>query len=405
MQMRHAWTLPVMILLGASACSDSTTTAPNAAASAPAEVGAIAMKAASVPRYVELPGRVVANATAEIRPQVDGIVEKRLFQEGGPIKAGDPLYVLNDDKFKAALDAAAAALQKTKATVAGAQLTYDRDKQLQLTKAASQADLDTAQTALLQAQADQAAAQADLETAQINYDDTRINAPISGIISTSSVSVGALVTANQTDAMATIRQIDPALVDLVDTSVNMLQIRDEIRNGTIGQPGKDGPPKVTLTLENGQAYDKPGEISLANIVVSETTGTFSLRAVFPNAERLLLPGMFVRARIDLGTMPNTYRVPQLAVTHDTTGQAQAYFIGAGDKAEMRILTTAGTLGNDWLVTKGIKDGDRLIVDGFQRIGDGATVKPVEATINDAGVVVQTAAAKAEDDTAKTEAAK
>jgi membrane fusion protein (multidrug efflux system) len=403
--MRHAWALPAMILFVASSCSDSATMTQSAEPAAAVEVGVLSMQATSVPRYVELPGRVVANATAEIRPQVDGIVEKRLFQEGGPIKAGDPLYVLNDDKFRAALDAAAAALQKTKATVAGAQLTYDRDKQLQLTKAASQADLDTAETALLQAKADQAAAQADLETAQINFDDTRINAPIGGIISTSSVSVGALVTANQTDAMATIRQIDPVLVDLVDTSVNMLQIRDEIRNGTIGQPGKDGPPKVALTLENGKTYDKQGEISLANIVVSETTGTFSLRAVFANPDRLLLPGMFVRARIDLGTMPNTYRVPQLAVSHDTTGQAQAYFVGAENKAELRTLTTAGTLGTDWLVSKGIKDGDQLIVDGFQRIGDGSSVKPVAATINDAGVVVQTASAKAQPDAAKTETAK
>jgi membrane fusion protein (multidrug efflux system) len=321
---------------------------------------------------------------------VDGIIEKRLFQEGGPIKVGDPLYVLNDDKFKAAVDAAQATLQKARATVAGAQQTYDRTKQLAATKAASQQELDTAHTALLQAQADQAAAEADLETARINLGNTTIKAPISGIISTSSVSVGALVTANQTDALATIRQIDPALVDLVDTSVNLLRLRDEVRTGTLGGFGQGGPPKVTLTLENGDTYDKQGEMSLANIVVSETTGTFTLRAVFPNPDRLLLPGMFVRAKINLGVTPNTFKVPQRAVMRDPAGKATAYVVSADNKIETRILTATGTLGPDWLVTNGVKDGDKLVVDGFQQIREGAKVKPRAVSIDSDGVVKDTA---------------
>jgi len=389
--MKRDWAILVVLMALASACSDEAKTTKSTKGmnpDTPIAVGVVTLKPETVPRYTELPGRIVANATAEIRPQVDGIVQKRLFQEGGPIKEGDPLYVLDDKKFKAAVDAAQAALQKANATVTGAQATYDRNKQLAATKAASQQDLDTAHTALLQAQADQAAAKADLETAQINLDNSTIKAPISGIISTSSVSVGALVTANQTDALATIRQIDPALVDLVDTSVNLLHIRDEVRTGTLGGFGQDGPPKVSLILENGETYDKQGAVSLANIVVSETTGTFSLRAVFQNPERILLPGMFVRARISLGVMPNTYRVPQRAVMRDATGEATAYFVTADSKVETRILAVAGSLGSDWLVTKGIKPGDKLIVDGFQKIREGASVKPLPVTIDDDGVVKQ-----------------
>lgn len=389
--MKWNWAILAVVMGLANACSDEATTqkaSPGAGANAPVEVGVITLKSQTVPRITELPGRIVANATAEIRPQVDGIIEKRLFQEGGPIKAGDPLYVLNDDKFKAAVKAAEAVLQKAKATVSGAQQTYDRTKQLMATKAASQQDLDTAQTALLQAQADESAAEADLETARINLDDTTIKAPISGIISTSSVSVGALVTANQTDALATIRQIDPALVDLVDTSVNLLRIRDEVRTGTLGGVGQGGPPKVTLILENGDTYDKQGAMSLSDIVVSETTGTFSLRAVVPNPDRILLPGMFVRARIGLGVMPDTFLVPQRAVTRDVSGQATAFFVTTDNKVEMRVIATAGTLGHDWLVTKGVKTGDRLVVDGFQMIRDGAAVKPLPVKIDDDGVVRQ-----------------
>jgi membrane fusion protein (multidrug efflux system) len=350
------------------------------------EVGVVTLKPETVPRTVELPGRVLANATAEIRPQVDGIVEKRLFQEGGPIKVGDPLYVLDDDKFKAAVDAAKATLQKAQATVAGAQLTYDRTRQLAATKAGSEQDLDTARTALAEAQADQEAAKAALESAQINLDNTTIKAPISGIISTSSVSVGALVTANQTDALATIRQIDPALVDLVDTSVNLLHIRDEVRTGALGGFGQGGPPKVTLILEDGDTYQKQGEMSLADIVVSETTGTFTLRAVFPNPDRLLLPGMFVRAKINLGVTPNTFKVPQRAVMRDAAGQATAYVVSADDRIETRTLTTTSTLGSDWLVTNGVKDGDKLVVDGFQQVREGARVKPRAVTIDGDGIV-------------------
>jgi membrane fusion protein (multidrug efflux system) len=386
--MKFNWAMLAFVLGALSACSDEAKTSkgPGKAADTPVEVGVMTLKSETLPRTVELPGRVLANATAEIRPQVDGIIEKRLFQEGGPIKVGDALYVLNDDKFKATVAAAKAVLQRSEATVSGAQLTYDRTRQLMQTKAASQQDLDAAHTALLQAQADEAAAKAALESAQINLDDATIKAPISGIISTSSVSAGALVTENQTDALATIRQIDPALVDLVDTSVNLLRIRDEVRTGTLGGFGQGGPPKVTLILENGDTYNKQGEMSLANIVVSETTGTFTLRAVFPNPDRLLLPGMFVRARINLGVTPNTFKVPQRAVMRDAAGQATAFVVSAGNRIETRILTATGTLGPDWLVTKGIKNGDKLVVDGFQQIRDGARVKPHEVTIDGDGVV-------------------
>lgn len=228
---------------------------------------------------------------------------------------------------------------------------------------------------------------ASLETARIDLDNTTIKAPIDGIIGTASVSVGSLVTQNQTDALATIRQIDPVNVDLVDTSANLLRIRQDVEAGRLGREG-EGAPSVKLTLENGADYASAGTISLATVNVSESTGTFTLRASFPNPERILLPGMFVRASVDLGSMPNAFLVPQRAVQRDGAGEPIAYVVSADNKVEQRTLATGGTSGNDWIVTQGLKEGERLIVDGFQKISAGAGVTPVEATIDADGVVKQ-----------------
>lgn len=364
----------------------------------------VALKAQSVPRYIDLPGRVVALATAEIRPQVDGIIKNQLYKEGSSANAGDILYKLEDRKFSAAFDAAAAAVKKNEATVQGAKLTVARDEPLLASKAISAQDMDAARTALLQADADLEAAKAELEAAQINLDDTSIRAPISGIIGLSSVSVGALVTANQTDALATIRQIDPVYVDLVDSSANLLRIRDQLRTGKLGRP-KDAPSKVSLTLENGDAYDQQGEITHSELVVSQTTGTFAIRTTFRNPDLTLLPGMFVRARVDLGTMPGAFLVPQRAVTRDSNGNATAYFLSKDSKAELRTIVADGTSGNDWIVTGGIRDGDRIIIDGLQKISDGTKVKPVEAKIDADGVIEQTIKGRATPGAKTSEASK
>lgn len=371
-----------------AACSDqgggSTTPGGDAPA---AEVGFVVLKAQSVPRYAQLSGRVVAHATAEIRPQIDGIIESIDFREGRKVAAGDILFKVRDAKFSAAYAAATAVLSRADATQQSAQAAFDRNARLQSQSAVSQQALDEAKAALLQAKADVESAKASLETARIDLDNTTIKAPIDGIIGTASVSVGSLVTQNQTDALATIRQIDPVNVDLVDTSANLLRIRQDVEAGRLGREG-EGAPSVRLTLENGVDYASTGTISLATVNVSESTGTFTLRASFPNPDRILLPGMFVRASVDLGSMPNAFLVPQRAVQRSGTGEPIAYIVSADSKVEQRTLSTAGVSGNDWIVTEGLRDGDRLIVDGFQKISAGASVTPVAATIDADGVVKQ-----------------
>ena len=385
--MRYCRLAATLLLLALAACNDRSDQAGPPPSAGLVEVGVIALKSQDVPRSIELPGRVVAYATAEVRPQVDGIVRRIAFKETRAVAVGDVLYELDNRKYQAALDAAAAAVKKAEAATASAQASYDRTARLAQTNAVSAQALDDAQSTLLQAKASEEAARADLESAQINLDDTTIKAPIAGTIGVSAVSVGALVTANQTDALATIRQTDPIYVDLVDSSTNLLRIGEEVKSGKLGrQPGIAA--DVALTLDDDKAYAQQGKLTLAEMVVSQTSGTFSLRSTFPNPNRMLIPGMFVRAKVDLGTMPNAFLIPQRAVTRDNSGAATLYVVSSDGKAELRKITTSGSQGNDWIVVDGVADGDRLIVDGFQKISDGTAVKPVEATIDEDGVVKQ-----------------
>ncbi|TPW27672.1 efflux RND transporter periplasmic adaptor subunit [Martelella alba] len=351
------------------------------------EVGYVSLQSTSVPLTVSLHGRVVASAEAEVRPQVDGIVRQILFTEGGTVAEGDALYQIDDRKFKAAYASAEAALKKAQAATASAQSTYDRNEKLSKTEAVSTQTLDDARADLLQAQASEAAAQADLDTAQIDLDNTTILAPLGGSIGASEVSVGALITSEQTDAMATIRKIDTVYVDLVDSSTNFLRIRDRVEAGKLEQR-PEGPLPITLTLDDGKTYEKKGEISFADMVVSKTTGTFTMRAKFVNPDNVLIPGMFVTANVDMGLIPGAFLVPQRAVTRDGSGNATVYVVSDDGKAEQRIITTNGTEGNSWIVVDGVENGDRLIVDGFQKFSAGAEVAPVAVTINDDGVVEQ-----------------
>ena len=375
----------LLLLTLVAACQPSGPSKPPAADKV--EVGTVTLQPTSVPRTMEVPGRVIALASAEIRPQVNGIVRKISFKEGSVVEAGDVLYELEDAKFKAAYAAATAVVKKAEAATAGAQATFDRHAKLSESNAIAAQTVDDSRSTFLQAKASEEAARADLEAARINLENATIRAPIGGLIGVSSVSVGALVTGNQTDALATIRQIDPINVDLVDSSANLLRIRDEIDSGRLGQDiGK--PSMVRLTLENGKAYAETGMISLTEPVVSETTGTFTLRATFPNSQRILLPGMFVQASVDLGALNNAFLVPQRAVTRGDDGVATIYVVSADNKVEAKRITTVGTSGNNWIVTDGASPGDRLIVDGFQKFSAGADVVPVEATIDEDGVVDQ-----------------
>ncbi len=381
------------VLLAASACTNEQAGGVSPPPSGPIDVGVVTLKATSVPRYAELPGRVVATATADVRPQVDGIVRKVVFAEAARVAENDVLYELDDRKFQAAVAAATAEINRTAAASQAAQLAFDRAEKLAATNAVSTQTVDDARSTLLQAKAQEEAAAADLDTAKINLDDATVRAPIDGVIGVSTVSAGALVTANQSTALATIRQMDPIYVDLVDSSANLLRISNDVKSGRLSrEPGS--PPQVSLILEDGSQYGSIGMLKLAEMVVSQTSGTFSLRTSFPNPDNVLLPGMFVRARVDLGMMPGAFLIPQRAVQRSDSGEATLYVVSADGKAEQRTVTTMGSVGNDWIVVDGVQAGDRLIVDGFQKISDGSEVTPVEASINDDGVVPQTIPAPA-----------
>ncbi|MFG1412056.1 efflux RND transporter periplasmic adaptor subunit [Xanthobacter sp. VTT E-85241] len=347
----------------------------------------ITISSQSVPFELTLPGRVVASATAEIRPQVNGIVRRIAFQEGKKIATGDVLYELDNTKFKAAVAAASAALDKTQAVAVAAQATFGRVNTLAKSNAVSAQALDDARSTLLQAQADVEVARADLDTANINLDDATLTAPLDGEIGVSAVSIGALVTENQTEPLVTIRQIDPVYVDLVDSSVNLLRVRDEIEAGRLGR--EQAPRPVTLTLENGKQYNTTGTIAVVDRVVSQTAGTFRVRATFRNPDQVLVPGMFVRTQLSLGEIPDAYLVPQRAVMRGTNGEATVYVASTGGKAELRTVTTNGTTGNNWIVVGGLKDGDRIVVDGFQKISDGTAIEAVDASVDENGLVRQT----------------
>ena len=388
--MRHKPTITFLgffLLASLVAARAQTPSGGQAGASAPIEVGVVTMQSQAVPFSVELAGRVSASKEAEVRPQVGGIVKAIDFEAGATVKAGDVLYEIDDASYQAAADVARAALEKTQAGVTSAQAKYDRYEKLGANVSAS--DLDDARIALVQAKADAASAAASLKAAQLNLDLTKVVAPISGLISDSSVTQGALVTAAQTTALATVRLLDPIYVDLVDTSANLLKIRAQHEAGNLKGGGpQSGNPTVHLTLEDGSTYAETGELTLTNVVVSESTGTFTLRATFPNPHRVLLPGMFVRASVDLGSDPHAFQIPQRAVTFNAAGEATV-LVAKDGKAVTQVLTTNSSANNAWIVTGGINDGDQVIVDGLQKVSAGSAVKPLEVTIDADGVVHQT----------------
>jgi len=345
-----------------------------------AEVGVVTLHPQSVAITGELPGRMTASLTAEVRPQVNGIIQARLFKEGGLVKAGDALYQLDPASYQASYDSAVAALQKAEASVPNAQAKVDRYQGLIKQNAVSKQDLDDANATLAQANADVAAEKAAVETARINLDYTKITAPISGWIDKSSLTPGALVTASQTTVLTTIRTLDPINVDVTESSANLLNWRRAVSEGRIKLNGPD--VNVKLKLENGAIYSHTGKLAFAEANVSQTTGTFTVRAEFPNPDRMLLPGMYVRAIVEQGVAENSFLAPQRAVTRDAKGEATALFVTPEGKVEQRVLTVDRSVGNSWLVGSGAKDGDRVIVEGTQLVRPGQVVTAVEVTIDD-----------------------
>ncbi|GLK83722.1 efflux RND transporter periplasmic adaptor subunit [Ancylobacter defluvii] len=371
--------LPVsgLLLVLLTGCDGQNASAPpGAGAQNRPQLGVVTVHPQSVAITAELPGRTTASLIAEVRPQVGGIIKERLFQEGSEVKAGDALYQIDPASYQAAYDSALAALQKAEAAVPSAEAKVERYQGLIKQNAVSKQDYDDATASLAQAKADVASAKASVDTAKINLDHTRITAPIGGRIDKSSLTPGALVTASQDTALTTIRTLDPINVDVTQSSTNLLNLRQSIKDGRIKISGDN--VQVRLKLDNGTLYPHPGRLEFASAYVDETTGTFGVRAQFPNPDRLLLPGMYVRAQVEEGVAPNSFLVPQRGVTRNTKGEPVALVVNADGKVEQRVLSVGRSVGSNWLVEAGVKDGDRVVVEGsqFAKVGQPATAVDV-----------------------------
>ncbi len=388
---RHA--LPSALLLAAvlAACNSEKAAAPPSQPQL--QVSVVTLHPQPVAITAELPGRVSASLIAEIRPQVNGIIKSRLFREGSEVKTGDVLYEIDPAPYQAALDSAVAAQHKAEAAVANAQVRADRYRELLQRNAGSKQDADDAAATLGQAQADVAAAKANVEAARINLAYTKVTAPIDGRIDKSALTQGALVTANQAAVLTTIRKLDPINVDVTQSSTNLLKFRSDIASGRLKFTGPN--VAVKLKLDTGDAYAQSGKLEFAEANINETTGTFSVRAEFPNPERLLLPGMFVRAEIQEGIAENNFLLPQRAVGRNTKGEATAKFVSAEGKVEERVLVTRRNIGNNWLVDSGVKDGERIIVEGGQLVRSGQTVTANEVSVDEATGELKSANRRAE----------
>jgi membrane fusion protein (multidrug efflux system) len=379
---RVALGLPAVALaLALGACSKAETPAPTAPP--PAKVGVLTLQAQSQEISVSLPGRTVASQIAEVRPQVSGIIQKRLFTEGGLVKQGQPLYQIDDAALRATEASAAAALAKAQATQRTAQANAARNAELVKIDAISRQANDESQAAAAQAAAEVAVAKSNLETARINLRYSRIEAPISGRTSLSTVTPGSLVTANQATALTSIVQLDPIHVDFTQSSNELLQLKREWEQGRYARV--DGNQmRVRIRLEDGTLYAKEGRVQFAGVIVNPSTGAVTLRAVVPNPDGMLMPGMYVQALLPTGLAPEALLVPQPSVSRDLKGRASVLVVNEENKVERRPIEVDRAIGNRWLVSSGLKAGERVVVDGFQRVKPGDKVDPQPADAKGAG---------------------
>jgi len=363
--------LAAMVLAGCGAAKPATTT------SQPPQVAVVTVHRGSVPVATELPGRTSAYLVAQVRARVDGIVLKRDFKEGAEVKAGERLYQIDPAPYIAGLNSATASLQKAEANLASTTAQAERYKVLVAANAVSKQDYDNAVAAQGQAAADVATGKAAVAMAQINLGYTNVVSPISGRSGPSLVTQGAYVQASAATLMTTVQQIDPIYVDLTQSSVEGLQLRRDVAGGQLKMNGPKQ-AKVTLALEDGTQYPLPGSLQFTDITVDQGTGSVTVRAIFPNTRLTLLPGMFVRARIEEGVNENAILVPQVGVTHDPQGQATALVVGSDNKVATRTLRLRGTNGNQWIVESGLDDGDRVVVAGVQKVQPGAVVQAIDS---------------------------
>lgn len=356
-------------------CDKQESPAKPSGAAPAQEVSVVTLQEQAVSLHRELSGRTHPFLIAEVRPQVSGIVEQRLFTEGGMVEEDQPLYQLNNALYLAELNSAKASLQRAKASLSSAQRVAKRAKSLRETGAISQQGFDDATTGLEEAQASLAVAEATVQSRQVTLDNARITAPISGRIGISEVTRGALVTANQPQTLATIQQLDPLYIDVTQSSNEWLKLQRQLESGALS---RSEDLAVRIALEDGSKYPHSGRMTLADVTVNQTTGSFALRIEVPNPEHLLLPGMYVRARINMGTRPEGLLVPQRSVGRDARGDTFVMLVDGSNKVERRTIVVNQTIGDQWLVDSGIEPGDRVVVAGLQKIRPGATVKTVKA---------------------------
>lgn len=341
------------------------------------EVGVVTLKTEPLQITTELPGRTVAYRIAEVRPQVSGIILKRNFVEGSDIEAGVSLYQIDPATYQATYDSAKGDLAKAQAAANIAELTVKRYQKLLGTQYISKQEYDQALADAQQATAAVVAAKAAVETARINLAYTKVTSPISGRIGKSSVTEGALVQNGQASALATVQQLDPIYVDVTQSSNDFLRLKQELANGSLKQ--ENGKAKVDLVTSDGIKFPQSGTLEFSDVTVDQTTGSITLRAIFPNPDHTLLPGMFVRARLQEGTKPTALLVPQQGVTRTPRGDATVLVVGADNKVETRQIVANQAIGDKWLVTDGLKAGDRVVVSGLQKVRPGAQVKVQEIT--------------------------
>jgi membrane fusion protein (multidrug efflux system) len=370
------------LIAGCSDSGENKQASAQATERPPTPVSVITMKESEQPLTTLLPGRASAFDAAEIRPRVTGVIREVAFKEGSEVKQGDLLYQIEDDTYLAEAAQARASVEKAEAGVPSAKSNLARYERL-VNSGATQIEFENAKVTLLQAEADVAQSKAALQSAEINLDLTKIRAPFDGITSSTNFSIGNVVTANQTGALTTLRRIDPIYIDLIESSANLLRLRSAISSGRLG--GNPNETDIRLTLEDGTEYPHGGKLDMADMAVSETTGTYYIRALFENPEDLILPGMYVRATLTIGKEKG-FLIPQRAASRNANGELTAKFVGADNAVETRVFPSVQQSGKSWLVTDGVKEGDKLILDGFQWIADKAKVAPVEATIDENGVV-------------------
>jgi len=359
-------------LLALAACSKAQ--GETKLSDGPPVVGVITIRAEPVALTAELPGRTTPFLISDVRPQVTGLIRERLYREGANVQAGQPLYKIDPAPFQAAYDGQKAALARAEANLITVKLKAERYDELIKINAVSRQDYNDTVAIAAQGEADVAAANASLESARINLANTRVTAPISGRAGPSAFTPGALVTAQQSAALTTIQTLDPIYVDLVQSSAELLRLRREFGGGA-----NLSRARVKLMLEDGSTYPLEGELRVSDITVDPTSGAVTLRAIFRNPDGLLLPGMFVRAVLDEAQAPSAVLAPQPAISRDAQGRATAFVVSANGKVEVRAITASRTVGARWLVTSGLNPGDRLIVDGVQRVKPGMAVRTAPAS--------------------------